>query len=196
MVCVTAQGDQWCDASVFAGFDVVLAEVAVVGQQGVRVAPFGRQFIQLVQHRLDLLFIVGLLSKPGGDDQHAVDIHRRLAVVSLHKAFVAGHDPGFFVGQINLVFGLRACFGCFGFFAARFFSRFALGFAASDFVSVLLLGLLIALGGTLGNLDFGIGQNLQALFATSDFGGQVVFVVGLLLIGFRRFGQQGLYFLA
>jgi hypothetical protein len=59
-----------------------------------------------------------------------------------------------------------------------------------------LLGLLIALGGTLGNLGFGIGQGLQALFATSDFGGQVVFVAGLLLIGFRRFGQQGLYFLA
>ena len=82
----------------------------------------------------------------------------------MHKAFVAEHDPGLFVDQISLVFGMRACFRRFGFIATRLFSHFAVDFTVSDFVSVLLLSLLIALGGTLGNLGFGIDQGLQALF--------------------------------
>jgi hypothetical protein len=132
---------------------------------------------------------VGVLRERGRDDQQAVDIDGRLAVVALHEAFVAGHDPGFCVGQVDLILGLWPAFRDFWLLAARFFPGFALGFAASHFVGIVLLGLLVAFVNPFGNLGLGCGQGLQALFAASDFSGSVVLGARFLLIGFGRFGQ-------
>ena len=69
-------------------------------------AQFVGQRRDLVQHRLELLLVVGRLHHIGGDHQQAVRRHRRLRVVALLEA-AAGHrhDARVLVGQIDLIGG-------------------------------------------------------------------------------------------
>lgn len=88
-----------------------------------------------------------------------------------------------------MILGFWTGFQSFGLFAARLLARFALDFAAGNFVGIVLLSLLIALFNPFGNLGLGFGQRFEALLATSDFGGQVVLVARFLLIDLGRLGQ-------
>ena len=63
-----------------------LAEIAIVGQQCFGPAELFRQSVDLLQHRRDLLLVVGRLNHCRGDHQKARRRHHRLRVVALVEA--------------------------------------------------------------------------------------------------------------
>ena len=82
-----------------------LAEIAVVGQQRFGPARLFRQSIDLLQHRCDLL----LVGEPRPSrSPEGFRSHHRLRVVALFKpAARHWHDARVFVGQVDLILGLR-----------------------------------------------------------------------------------------
>ena len=96
--------DHWIDLRRSAERYVGFAEVAGVRQQRLRLAQIRRQGTDPLQHRLDLLRIVGRLDHLRGDHQKAVRRHRRLGIVALlEPAACYRHDARLFVGQIDLI---------------------------------------------------------------------------------------------
>ena len=79
-------GQQRVDGRIDAGGDVRLTEVAGVGEQLRDRPEVVGQLAQGVEHRGELLLIVGGLSDRGRDDEHRIGVHRRLGIVALLKA--------------------------------------------------------------------------------------------------------------
>jgi hypothetical protein len=83
------QGDHRLDLGRRAEFDVGLAEIAGVGEHCFRLAESLGQGLEPLQHRLDLLLVIGGLNHLRGDDEEAVRRHHRLSVVALATARAA-----------------------------------------------------------------------------------------------------------
>src|SRR5713226_261872 len=103
MMRLAAQRNHRIDLCRSAQRHIGVAEVTVVRQQCLRLSQIGRQCLDPLQHRLDLLLVVGGLNHDRGAHQKAVGCHHRLSVVALLEP-VAGHrhDARLFVGQIDL----------------------------------------------------------------------------------------------
>jgi hypothetical protein len=75
------------------------------------------------------LFIVGLLGYMSCNNQHGVDINACFGIESLHEsASTCRHDPGFFIGQVNLIVRFRPCIWRFGCFTSWFPASLSLAF--------------------------------------------------------------------
>jgi hypothetical protein len=100
---------QWLNHRCPAGGNIGRAEISVVSKQGFGFAQNFWQSNDLVQHRFELLLVVGGLHHINGHHQQAALGHHRLDVVALlEPAACHRHDAGFFVGQIDLIGRLRA----------------------------------------------------------------------------------------
>ena len=84
-----------------------LAEIAIVGQQCFGPAELFRQSVDLLQHRRDLLLVVGRLNHCRGDHQKARRRHHRLRVVALVEA-AARHRHNPRISSVRLIWS----FGC------------------------------------------------------------------------------------
>ena len=104
MVWLAAHRDRRFDSRLFASLDIARAEIAGVRQQSFGLAQGLGQCVDLAQHRLDLVLVVGRLDHVGRHHQQAADGDRRLRVVALIEA-AAGHrhDAQVFIGQIDLI---------------------------------------------------------------------------------------------
>ena len=84
-------------------------------------AEFRGQGVELVQHWLDLLLVIGRLDDIAGDHQQAIRRHCGLGIVALIKAAAGDrHDARCVIGQIDLVGGPRTRSRGFGRLAPRF----------------------------------------------------------------------------
>ena len=79
-------GNRRRDLLIGDGPDVVGTEVARIGQHPLRPANRRGLRLKLLQRRLHLALVVGLLRHMPGDDQTTVGVHARLCVVALLKA--------------------------------------------------------------------------------------------------------------
>ena len=77
--------DQRVDPGRGTGGHIRRTEIAVVRQQSFNIAQCAGQHCELVQHRLQLMLVVGGLHHLGGDDQQAAGGDDRLAVVALFE---------------------------------------------------------------------------------------------------------------
>src|SRR6266852_1958223 len=104
MMRLAAQRNHRIDLCRSAQRHIGVAEVTVVRQQCLRLSQIGRQCLDPLQHRLDLLLVVGGLNHLRGDHEKAVGCHHRLSVVALlEPAARHRHDARLFVGQIDLI---------------------------------------------------------------------------------------------
>ena len=114
------QGNQRLDARSLTALDVRLAQIPIVREDDLGAAQFLGQSPKLLDHRQELLFVVGRLGDFRGHDQHAAGRHKRLRVVALIKAATADlHDARLFIRQIDLVLVTHPASGRFGRGAAR-----------------------------------------------------------------------------
>ena len=104
MVSLAPHGDQRLNRHRLAGGNIGRAEISVVGKQCFGLAQRILQSNDLVQHRFELLLIVGGLHHIRRHHQQAALGHHRLGVVALlEPATCYRHNAGFFVDQIDLV---------------------------------------------------------------------------------------------
>ena len=196
MVFVPLDGDERVNAVRLAGADILGAVKTSVRQQLFHLAQRFRQCRQLLEHRHHLFLVVAGLGDGRGDDQHGGSINRSLGVVRLFKV-VAGdrHDPGFTIGQIELVLRPRSSNRWFRRLAARFPAAFlGLLFATRQLSLVLGLFLLKAHFGTRLYLDLRRGHGLQSRLAAGDFFWQIHAIQHRRLVGLLRHRQQRLDF--
>ena len=96
-----AGGDQRLDAGLGAGIDIGRAEVAAIGQQRIGPSHFVGQGRDLVDHRRELLFVVGRLHHLGHNHQQAAFSDEGLRIVALlEPATGHRHDARILVGQV------------------------------------------------------------------------------------------------
>jgi hypothetical protein len=94
--------------SLLAGIDIRGAEIARVRQQIFGLAQRRRQGPDLVQHRLDLLLVVGRLNHIDRHHQQAARRHRRLRIVALLEAAARNrHDARVFRKHIGSLVSQR-----------------------------------------------------------------------------------------
>src|SRR5699024_168976 len=85
--------------------NIIFAVVPIVGHNISRAADGLREPVQGVQGGLELPGVIRGLAEMASHNQVAIHINRRLGVVGLLPPILAGgHDPGFRVGKIHLVF--------------------------------------------------------------------------------------------
>ena len=87
---LTAHGDQRFDPRLVASRDIRRAEIAGIRQQAFGLAQFVGKSPDLVQHRFELLLVVGRLAHSARHHQQASRRHGGLGVVALVEA-AAGH---------------------------------------------------------------------------------------------------------
>ena len=142
----------------------------------------------MLQHRLDLLLVVGRLNHIGRHHQQAARRHRRLRVVALIEAAARHrHDARLFVGEIDLIVRPRPLGRRLRRLAAGLLARGRrLGRARRELG--LMLGLLarVALLGARFDLRPRLGDLAQALLAPRQFVGDRHAVGNVRRI--RRFG--------
>ena len=101
---LTPDGDQRVDPRLLARLDIPRAEITRVRQQRFGLAQFRGQGFDLVQHRLDLLLVVGSLNHIHSNPQHASCRHSGLCIVALLEAATGcRHDARLFIGEIDLI---------------------------------------------------------------------------------------------
>ena len=83
---LTCHGQQRRYFGVFTGFDIVLAAIACIRNQGLHLPKFGCLRLQDAEHRFDLLFVIRGVCQSSHHDQHGVSIDPGLCVVTLLKA--------------------------------------------------------------------------------------------------------------
>src|SRR5699024_9323759 len=104
--------------------NVVLAVISIVGHDVFGVADRVRESLQGVEGGLELPGIIRGLAEVAAHNKVTAHIDRRLGVVSLLEAVLAGgHNAGFGIGKIHLVFAARARLGWSGFAAGNLFAR-------------------------------------------------------------------------
>ena len=196
MMLIPGYRDQRVDLGRFTRLKVLLAEETRVGNH----VRYRSQRLGLcrerLQHRLDLLLVVRCLRHPGTDHQHGRGIHRRLGVVGLFEPTARHrHDARLFVGEIDLVGGLRPGFRSLGQLAARLLASLGfLGSATGHLLVVLGLLSLIAFRGPCGNLGLGNRHDRQPVFPAFDLVGQTDPVRDVGLIGGFGQGKEFLHF--
>src|SRR2546421_9149074 len=124
-----------CDLCLLARFYVLLAEISAIAQESLNLAEILRKLIYGVEHRLDLVLVVGVLHYVCTYDELPIRRHGGLCVVSLYESVGCWHDARFLVGEVDLRFRihiqaekLRLTSACLpaGFFFACFAALHAL----------------------------------------------------------------------
>ena len=142
-------------------FHVSLTEISRVSQHPVR--DLAKDFLYLLHHRDQLLFVIGLLSNINAHNHLTGAVHRDLTIVSLHKRLgrPVFHDPTVRISEVSLFLRLRLDFRDLRSSAGAVFRRFSI------LATVTLPGSLPA------SLFFqrssGLSDLLQTLFFESQF---------------------------
>ena len=192
MMRLAAHGDQRFDPRLVASRHVRRAEVARIRQQAFGLAQFVGKSLDLVQHRFELLLVVGRLAHGARHHQQTSRRHRGLGVVALIKA-AAGHrhDAQLLVGQVDLVVGPRPFERRFGRLAAGLFpARLRLRLPRRELGFVLRLLARMAFLGPRRDLRPRLGQLAQPLFAPRQLIRHRHAVGRVRRIGRFGFGQQ------
>ena len=115
MRAAASKGDQRLNMRRLAVLDVRFAQVSVLRDDARGAAQLLRQPLELLDHRHELLFVVGRFGDFRHHGQHDVARHERLGVLTLIKAASDDfHDARLFMRQIDLVFVLHAASRWFG----------------------------------------------------------------------------------
>ncbi len=141
-----------------ASADVGSAIVVGIGQQPFDFPQRLRQGAYGIKGRLDFQLFIGMLAEVSTDNQHRVDIDAGLGVIALREvAAGSGHDPGDFVGQVDLVLVPGARFGRLGWGVAHLLARlWLLGVALGEPLLVVRVLLRMASCGPVFDLRFGL----------------------------------------
>jgi hypothetical protein len=126
------------------------------------------------------------------DDQHGVNVDAGLSIVALFKATArSGHDPRFFIGEIDLIFITRAGYGRLWFLASCLLAGFLLFvLARGKFLLVVCLFFGKAFVSSLFDFGFGFGNGGEALFATRQFSRDVQAIRKVSTVGFFSLSQK------
>ena len=108
MVALATTRDIRLDSLGLAALDVLVAEIARIGQQRPRPTYHLLPLIKASKRRRKLLLVIGVVADVLRHNQVAVDVHRRLRVVALHKALRGRHDARLLIGEVDLVLGPRS----------------------------------------------------------------------------------------
>ncbi len=192
MMRLTAHGDQRLDPRLRASRDIRRAEIARVRQQALGLAQLIGKSPDLVQHRFELLLVVGRLAHRARHHQQASRRNRGLSVVALVEA-AAGHrhNARVFIGQVDLVIGTRPLDRRLGRPAAGLFpARLGLRLPRRELGFVLRLFARMAFLGPRLDLLARLGQLPQTLLAPRQFVRDRHAVGNVRRVGRVGFGHQ------